>query len=353
MKTLRIICFAAFAALTFTACEKDKPVEPQTGIKGILVLNNGNWGANDASLSLYDIDTKTPAGDLFFTANNRHLGDLGQDMAVVGDDLYISVNGSQVIFVTDRELKIKKTIVAEESGFKLSPRTFATGGGKVYVTYYEGYLGEIDPASYSVRTTAVGPNPDGVAYVGGKLYVANSGGYLPGFNNTVSVVDASSFKEVSTIEVNCNPAAVVAGGNGKYVYVNSFGNYADIRPKLQVIDVASSKVSDVDYTDVKNIAMGKDSEFLVVTGDYDGNMEIAGSIWRHDADANSKAGKFTDSVISPYYSISADPGTGYVFVGTSDYTTNGDVWWFDANGKLQDRFDSKGLNPLKVICFSI
>lgn len=349
MKTIRIILIAALAALTFTSCKEDDPVGPQTGIKGIIVLNNGNWGANDASMSLYDPETRTVTGDMFFTANNQHLGDLGQDMAVVGDDIYIAVNGSQVIFVTDRDLKIKKTIEAAEGGAKLSPRSFATGGGKVYVTYYEGFLGEIDPASYSVRTTKVGPNPEGVAYAGGKLYVANSGGYLPTFNNTVSVVDASSFKEISTIEVNCNPATVVASGNGKYVYVTSYGNFADIQPKFQVIETASSKVSDIDYTDVKNIAMGGNDELLVLTGGYDENWNIAGTIWRHDANTNSKAGKITDSVISPYYSISADPKTGYVFVGTSDYTTDGDVWWFDADGSLQDKFDSRGLNPQRVL----
>lgn len=349
MKTLRIILSAACAALALTACEEERPVERQTGIEGILVLNNGNWNANDASMSLYDIETRTVAGNIFLTANDQHLGDLGQDMAVVGEDIYIAVNGSKVIFVTDRNLRIKKTIEAGEGGTKLSPRCFAAAGGKVYVTYYEGYLGEIDPLTYNVRTTAVGPNPDGLAYSGGKLYVANSGGYLPSFNNTVSVVDAASFKEVATIEVNCNPAAVVASGNGKYVYVNSYGNFAEIQPKLQAIDIASSKAIDLDYTDVKGIAMGKNDELMIVTGSYDGNWNIAGTIWRHNANTNSKAGKFSDTVTTPYYSISADPRTGYVFVGTSDYTTNGDVWWFDESGKLQDKFDSEGLNPQKVV----
>ena len=349
MRIFRIILFATFAALAITACEDVSLIVEPTGIEGILVLNNGNWGANDASLSLYDPEAGAVTGDMFLTANNQHLGDLGQDMAVVGEDIYIAVNGSKVIFVTDRDLKIKKTIEASEGGAKLSPRCFAAAGGKVYVTYYEGYLGEIDPSTYNVRTTAVGPNPDGVAYAGGKLYVANSGGYLPTFNNTVSVVDAASFKEVATIEVNCNPAAAVASGNGKYVYVNSYGNYADIQPKLQAIDIASSKAIDLDYTDVKGIAMGKNDELMVVTGSYDENWNIAGTVWRHNATTNSKAGKFSDTVTTPYYSISADPETGYVFVGTSDYTTNGDVWWFDENGKLKGKFDSKGLNPQKVI----
>lgn len=349
MNVWRIILAAFSVALTLPACTPENSADVPAGLEGIFVLNNGNWGANDASLSIYDPVTKSVTGGVFFSVNGRHLGDLGQDIAVLGDDIYIAVNNSQVIFVTDRALKIRKVIEATEGGVRLSPRTFAVAEGKVYVTYYEGWLGEIDPATYSVRTTAVGPNPDGVAYAGGKLYVANSGGMLPEFGNTVSVVDAVSFREVSTIEVSRNPSSVVADGSGKYVYVSSFGNFADIKPGLQVIETSSSTVSAVDYADVKNIVMGKDDELIVVTGVNDENWNIAGTLWRHDAGSNRKAGKFTGSVISPYYSISADPETGYVFVGTSDYQTNGDVYWLDAGGRLLDKFDACGLNPQKAL----
>ena len=60
MKISKLIALAALAALTFTACEKIEtdPVEPVIGIKGALVLNNGNWGANDASMALYNPETK-------------------------------------------------------------------------------------------------------------------------------------------------------------------------------------------------------------------------------------------------------------------------------------------------------
>ncbi|MDO5442833.1 MAG: YncE family protein [Bacteroidia bacterium] len=349
MKKLFYFAAVAAAALLAASCQEENQEEPVPSLEGVLVLNNGNWGGNDASISLYDTDSKTVSGGMFQKANGQMLGDLGQDILKCGNELYIAVNGSQVIFVTDLELNIKKVIEASDSGSKLSPRSLAYSGGKVYVTYYEGFLGEIDTETYNIRTTPVGPNPEGLAYAKGKLYVANSGGYLPGYNNTVSVVDAASFKETSTIEVNTNPATVVASSDGSFVYVTSFGNYYDIQPKLQVIEVSSSKVSDVDYADVKSIAMGKDDTMLVVTGGYDENWNIAGTVWKHNARTNSKSGKFTEDLISPYYSISADSETGSVFVGISDYTTNGDVYFFDASGKQIDKFDSQGLNPQKCL----
>ena len=349
----KIFCFlAAAAALVLTAsCHREDPAEPVPSLKGLLVLNNGNWGSNDASLTLFDPGKGTATGNMFYSANNQKLGDTGQDILNFGNELYIAVSGSKVVFVTDLELKIQAVVEASEKGAKLQPRSLAYSGGKVYVTYYEGFLGEIDPNTHSVRTTKVGPNPEGLAYAGGKLYVANSGGalYESGYNNTVSVVDAASFKEVSTITVNCNPQSVVANSDGTLVYVSSWGNYADLQPKLQVINTATSKVSDTDYSDVKSIAMSKEDVMIVVTGGYDANWNISGTLWKHNAKTNSKAGKFTDAVISPYYSLSADPKTGSVFAGTSDYKTNGDVYYFDTSGKQLAKFDSQGLNPLKCI----
>lgn len=107
------------------------------------------------------------------------------------------------------------------------------------------------------------------------------------------------------------------------------------------------------YPDVKSIAMGKDDIMLVVTGTQDASWHIAATVWKHNAKTNSKEGKFSEELVSPYYSISADPYTGYAFVGTSDYSTNGDVYFFDASGRLVDRFDTQGLNPQKCLFLSI
>ena len=350
----KIFCFlAAIAAvITIASCNKHKRTEPAVpSLKGVLVLNNGNWGSNDASVTVFDPVSGTAEGNMFYSANGQKLGDTGQDMLRCGNELYIAVSGSKVVFVTDLELNIKAVVEASDKDAKLQPRHIAYAGGKVYVTYYDGFLGEIDPETHSVRLTKVGANPEGVAYADGKLYVANSGGllYESGYNNTVSVVDAASFKEVSTITVNCNPQSVVANADGTLIYVSSWGNYADLLPKLQTIETSTSKVTDTDYADVKSIAMGKDDILLVVTGGYDENWNIVGTVWKHNAKTDSKAGKFTQTAIANYYSLSADAVTGNVFVGTSDYKTNGDVYCFDASGKQTAKFDSQGLNPLKCI----
>ena len=70
----KYILLAAFAALTLASCENVETPGPVPSLKGFLILNNGNMGSNDASIALYNPDTKEVAGDLFFKVNGRRLG---------------------------------------------------------------------------------------------------------------------------------------------------------------------------------------------------------------------------------------------------------------------------------------
>ena len=343
-----------FLALSLTislySCDNSSKDDITPAGSGTYILNNGNWGSNDSNIGVYNPSGKTFTADAFKIANGQALGDLGQDIIGLGEDIYIAVNGSQTIFVTDTDLKIKQQINADKDGTRLSPRCFATSADKVYVTYYEGYVGEIS-GDYSVRLCPVGQNPDGIAVAGGNLYVANSGGMAyPVYNNTVSVVSMDAFTETSTIEVNVNPAKVEASSDEAYVYVSSFGNYADVPAKLQVITTADGKTSDLDYASVSAIAKGGNDVLYILCGGYDENYNpLPGTVYMHDMKTNRPLGIFVSdgTTLPEAYSISAT-ADGYVYVGCSDYKNTGDVYVFTPEGKLHDKFDSQGLNPLKA-----
>lgn len=349
MKNRFFFAIVLFAALA-VGCEKtpSSPDDPQQS-SGYLVLNNGNWGQNDSNVCIYDPETKLVSKSAFSAANGQLLGDLGQDILRAGDRIYIAMNGSQTVFVTDSDLKLLKAVTVSQDGVNLAPRCLTAGGGKVYVTYYDGYLGEIDPDTFAVRITPVGPNPDGCAYLDGKVYTANSGGYLyPVYDNTVSVVDCASFKEVSKITVNSNPAFVKASGNK--VYVSSYGDFAASQPMVQCIDTATGKVTDLPYEAPLSIDVCGDKLYvLCVSHDASWNT-LPGSVYVHDAAKNIPLGSFvTDGTeLKDAYSISAS--NSFIFVGCSDYVTTGNIFVFDSlTGKLYDKFDSEGMNPQRVI----
>ena len=337
---------------TLYSCEKiggqdDEPA----ATAGTYILNNGNWGDNDANIGIYDPATKTYMPDAFLATNNQKLGDLGQDILVAGEEAYIAVNGSQTIWITDSDLKIKAQVNAEADGARLSPRYLVEAREKVYVTYYEGYVGEISSPDYSVRICPVGPNPEGLAIADDKIFVAASGGMsYPTYNNSVSVVSLDSFTETDSFEVNVNPTKVEASSNGKYVYISSFGNYADAPAKLQVYNVSTGVVSDLEYSSVSAIAKGANNILYILCGGYDENFNpLPGTVYKHDMDSNTALGAFvTDSTTLPNaYSISVGRD-GYVYVGCSDYLNTGDIYVFTPEGKLHDSFDSCGMNPTKA-----
>ena len=348
MKFRFILALALCAVLL--SCE-NRSADPDDSVAyGTYILNNGNWGGNDANIGVYDPALKTFKADQFYAVNGQKLGDLGQDIIRVDDLVYVAVNGSQTIFVTDEDLKIVKQVNASNADAKLSPRYMTSVGKTVYVTYYEGFVGEISSGDHSVKLCQVGPNPEGLAVAGDKIYTADSGGMVEGFANTLSVVSLSSFTKVSSIEVNVNPAKVEASSDGKYLYVSSFGNYADVPAKLQVVDLATCSVTDLDYSSVSAIAKGKDDVLYILCGGYDENGNpLPGTIYCHDMARNLPLGAFvTDGTALPKaYSISA-ASDGYIYVGCSDYVTTGDVYVLTSAGTFHDKFDSQGLNPLRA-----
>jgi DNA-binding beta-propeller fold protein YncE len=349
MKTKSLI-LSLTACAVLISCETSSPDIVTPASSGTLILNNGNWGGNDSSIGVYDPQTKTYVPDAFYAANGQKLGDLGQDMIRYGQETYIAVNGSQTIFITDNDLKITGHINAEADGARLSPRYFTAGADRIYVTYYEGYIGEIDPESHSVRITATGPNPEGICMAGDRLYVAASGGMAyPAYNNTLSIVDVNTFTESGTVTVNVNPAKTAASPDGAYVYVLSFGNYDNLPAMLEVVETTTGRVSSLEYESVSAIAASGDILYILCGG-YDENWApLPGTVYRHDMIRNRPLGAFVadGTTLPEAYSISVAQD-GYIYVGCSDYTSTGDVYVFTPEGALHDKLDSQGLNPIKA-----
>ena len=93
-----------------------------------------------------------------------------------------------------------------------------------------------------VTTVSTGNGPEGIKYVNGKVYVANSGyngqGYDPG---TLTVIDATSWQVVDTISVGLNPQFIDVDANGQ-LYVACTGDYVSVSGELTIVDTATDTV---------------------------------------------------------------------------------------------------------------
>ena len=84
MKKYNLIIAITFILSGLTSCKKDKESNPgpQTGNKGVYVINEGAFNNSDASLSYYDKNAQTITNNIFNIANNYPLGDVAQSMFI-------------------------------------------------------------------------------------------------------------------------------------------------------------------------------------------------------------------------------------------------------------------------------
>lgn len=339
-------------ALGFASCESDdnnEPwIEPEITTTGVYVLNNGNWGDNDAKLSYYNINNNTVTADVFYNVNDQQkLGDLGQDMTIYGSKMYITVTGSNKIFITNRSAKLLQTIDPKNGDQPMEPRYTQAYGKKVYVTTQSGYVLQIDTTSMAVdKQIKVGSYPEQMTIVGGNLYVANSG---QGTDNTVSVINLSTFAETK-IPVIVNPEKITSDKYGN-IYVISTGNYVDIRPTLQKINPDTKAVSVIGTDVATRMAASGDKLFLIYMNPTDYSATAAAKLYYYDI---IKDEVVKQSFVTPLSAtdlnkasvISIDPSNSDIYISTTDYVTKGSVYKFSSNGAYQTKFSSEGLNPM-------
>ncbi len=100
-----------FALLFFFSCgEKEQPVEQFNLENGLLILNEGTFNFNNATLSFIDSDGKIE-NNVFERANNQRLGDIAQSISFKGDKSYIVVNNSGKIEVCNtKNMLLSNTI---------------------------------------------------------------------------------------------------------------------------------------------------------------------------------------------------------------------------------------------------
>jgi hypothetical protein len=346
----KLIMFAMLAATLLASCSKDDtvPVEVVKKTTGIYLLNSGKMGNNNASLSYYDFTSKKVTSNLFASLNGKKIGDTGNDMVIYGGKMYIGVTNSSIIFVTDLSGKLLKEITVKGEKANLSPRHFSTVGGKVYVSYFEGYAGQIDTTTFNVNTVKVGAMPEGIFYISGKVYVANSDGYNFPYGTTVSVLNAATMKVTKEINVANNPQTFHLDSDGE-LYLISWGDYGKIPASLQKINPSTDAVTPIKEVVPTNMAIGKDNKAYIISSVYDANWKQTIKYYLFDTKTDKVVKEFVSSdVVKNGYCIFTDPTNGYVYIGCSDYVSNGDMYIFMPDGTLVEKFDTGGLNPIKV-----
>ena len=227
--------------------KQDTGVAPTRGdIVGMYVLNEGNMGSNKASIDYLDLDENKPTvhylRNIYSERNPnvvKELGDVGNDIKIYGSKLWIVVNVSNKVEVATADSCKRITQINIPNC-----RYLAFKDGFAYVSSYVGpvkldkdaplgMVYKVDTVDFKKKdSVVVGYQPEELCIVDNKLYVANSGGYrAPNYDNTLSEIDLTTFKEIRKIKVGLNLHHCQVDHYGQ-IWVTSRGNYNDVPSRI-------------------------------------------------------------------------------------------------------------------------
>lgn len=314
------------------ACQKDE-IGPQftnenataLGIQNVFVLNEGNFNWGNASLSVYNPDTKTVSNRFFQATNDYALGDVAQSMAIRPNEnrAYIVVNNSSKIEVVKLDDFTSEGVI---TGFN-SPRymTFSDENTAYVSDLYDNNLYKLNTETMEIskRIPAEGWTED-LWFYNDNLYVLNrakselwllntkSDSWEHKFNLGEGLVDMAVDDNndiyllldpeegtSSLLKFNTNRKTVEA----RYTFPNN------IRP--QHIRVYRNKLYYM-ANDVYSVATDR--------------IELPGE-------------RIIEAGDRLFYNMEINPENGMLYISDAvDYVQNGWVYVYDESGSEKDRF---------------
>ena len=336
----------AAIAVFFTSCSDDDngtvdnlPLGAYDN--GVLILNQGNFGQDNSSISYLSNDFTTFQNNAFLAVNpTKVLGNTGQDIGFYNDLAFVVLNASNKIEIVNRYTL--EYVAAIDSGLD-NPRFIAFANGKGYVTNWgdagvttDDYVATINLTNYTVSgSIPVVEGPERIVENNGKLYVAHQGGY--GYGTTISVISSTSNTVTNTITVGDVPNSLQVENGNLYVICGGKASWTGTETlgKLVKINLDSESVTtSIDFT----------------FGNHPSNLYIADNSIFYTQDSDVFKMSLTASSL-PTASLFSTVGQGVygvysfavennkIYVGDAvDYNSNGKVYIYSTTGILDNQF---------------
>ncbi len=335
----------------------------------LILVNEGMWQTDNGRLTYFE-NGQVKSNQWFRDVNGKKIGDTPNDIIQVSENLIaIAVNWSNIVQFISPD---GKAVAATED--IPNNRKLCTDGRYVYVTSYghecetqggtqyfdKGYVAKIDLGTFQVvAATEVGYEPEGIALYDGRLFIANTGGYAAeehdhDFETTVSIVNAQTMKVEKTIDLHQANLYGKMSQSGRYLLINSPGDYYDMPVASFVFDCRKALDGDADSfvkfdypvtyncttLDGKFLAVG--SSFSYVTGEYVFSQltidpkEVIASRGKSGVTASLPGTLKSDfEAMEQPYGIYVNPYTGYIYgTDASAFEGAGYLYQWTPDGKL-------------------
>lgn len=357
MKNYRIQFLALMVMVLFTGCSLDddpNPVipEPETYAGGIFVLNEGNFGSGNSTVSYIDGNLEEVKHAVFSNENSGEaLGDTGQDIGFYKDAAFIVMNVSNSIEVVNRWNF--KSIATIETGLD-NPRKITFSNDKAYVTNWgegmdpaDDFVSVFDAATFSlIEEISVEEGPEEILSENGKVYVAHKGGWS--FNNKISVIDAVSNAVEDVLTVGEVPNSMVIDNGILWVLSGGYPSYAEEGETAGMI----TKITTGTYEVVEELRFSH-------AGDHPENLNLdQGMVYftmgrkifsfPKNEPGLPQTELFEAQEVKVLYSFTVNNGLIYAGSANEDFTGDGNLYIYDAlNGAALTSFET-GINPTGI-----
>jgi DNA-binding beta-propeller fold protein YncE len=316
---------------------KRRPVPHDPSSSGLFIINEGNFGYENASLSYYDIEKKVVYNDVFFNTNGLPLGDVALSMEIVDSTGFIVLNGSGKIYTIHTntfELTGKITGLT-------SPRYIHfVNESKAYVSdLYARAVSIVDPvANYVSGTINVNNNdPDYYQHPTEQLLQYGDLVYTNcwSFDNKILVIDSKTDMLVDSIGVLIQPQSMAIDAYGKLWVLTDGGfegnPYGHEEPALIKIDISSLQTEQVFRFGLDDLP----SE-LTINGSGDTLYFLNRHIYRHAVLSPGEPEIFIQShylnTSGGFYGLAVDPQRSDIYVADAiDLVQKGIVYRYSAN----------------------
>ena len=324
-----------------------------TDVLGMYVLNEGNMGSNKCTLDYLDLSGETIhyLRNIYAERNDsmvKELGDVGNDAQIYGSRLWLVINCSNKVEV----LRAKDAVTLGKIDVP-NCRYVTFHKGYAYVTSYVGPVSvnqdaplgqvyKIDTLTLqTVAKVTVGYQPEEMAVIDDKLYVANSGGYMvPDYDHTVSVIDLKTFTEERKIDVAVNLHRCRADQYGQ-LWVSSRGDYYEEPSHLcwlqRDVNGQMHKMGRIDVPISDICIVGDSLYFIGVQFNYNTmkNERTLGiiDVTTHEVTNNRlTTAPEAEAMIQPYGIIVNPNERDFYLMDAKNYVSSGDLLHFKKDG---------------------
>lgn len=342
MNKLRILqnfWTVAFALLVIGCDSSTTEIPLGAYERGVIVMNEGSFGANDGEVYHYSPETSEVKADIFEAQNNRPFAGLLQDMVLVDDKLYLVANTGKVEIVNANDF----TGVGAVSSEADQPRSLVIAGGKLFISDYGPYdENYATPNSYVAvvdnvqggnitKKIPVSRKPEGMYSLNNRILVAVAQ------DRVMQVIDVASEEVVDTKEITGTPNSFFEINGQLYLYARDAAAVYFHQINKSSYSITRTVTVNIPRS-TNNYALGENDDVYIITS----------TGWPEYNDAVSRVSLSTGEVInesmftgSGFYGIGYDRNARQIYIGDNNaFQGNGTVIILNEAGQEVDQFNA-------------